>query len=228
MPNTRHQLVVLRRPIDSSSDETAGEGDDRGIECVRRGRVGEALESVDAAVDLHNRHVDPGFSQSAGIVSILIEEQVRPTQTNRSCRQTREILRPSRHDMGRTGLAWSPTQVATPPEPAAGDCSRHDGAVYPTLSGPPSRHSLWLLSDKSRAVGRVALTPPLRPGGSEITDLDELWRLPKGSKKPEGMVVIDKHRLLVARDTRSMHDNGLIVERPGSGAHQEDRCVNVK
>ena len=39
---------------------------------------------------------------------------------------------------------------------------------------------------------RVALTTPLRPGGSEITRLDELWRLPKGTKKPEGMVVIDQ------------------------------------
>ena len=75
-------------------------------------------------------------------------------------------------------------------------------------------HSLWLLSDKSRAVGRLALTTPLRPGGSEITRLDELWRLPKGTKKPEGMVVIDEHRLLVASDTKSIHDNGLIVERP--------------
>lgn len=76
-------------------------------------------------------------------------------------------------------------------------------------------HSLWLLSDKSRAVGRLVLTTPLRPGGSEITRLDELWRLPKGTKKPEGMVVIDEHRLLVASDTKSIHDNGLIVERPG-------------
>jgi len=86
---------------------------------------------------------------------------------------------------------------------------------------------LWLLSDKSRAVGRLALTTPLRPDGSEITGLDELWRLPKGTKKPEGMVVIDEHRLLVARDTKSKHDNGIIVERPGPGAHQEDRCANV-
>jgi hypothetical protein len=76
-------------------------------------------------------------------------------------------------------------------------------------------HSLWLLSDKSRAVGRLALTTPLRPGGSKITGLDELWRLPKGAKKPEGMVVIDQHRLLVASDTKSIHDNGIIVERPG-------------
>ena len=83
--------------------------------------------------------------------------------------------------------------------------------------GVGSDHSLWLLSDKSRAVGRVALTTPLRPGGSEITRLDELWRLPKGTKKPEGMVPIDEHRLLVARDTKSMHDNGLIVERPVEG-----------
>ena len=81
--------------------------------------------------------------------------------------------------------------------------------------GPDRR--LWLLSDKSRAVGRLALTTPLRPGGSEITRFDKLWRLPKGTKKPEGMVVIDEHCLLVARDTKSTHGNGLGVERPGCG-----------
>ena len=61
----------------------------------------------------------------------------------------------------------------------------------------------------------LALTTPLRPGGSEITRLDEPWRQPKGTKKPEGMVAIDENRLLVARDTKSTHDNGIIVERPG-------------
>lgn len=75
--------------------------------------------------------------------------------------------------------------------------------------------SLWLLSDKSRALGRVSLATPLRPAGPDITGLDELLRLPKGTEKPEGMVVIDDHRLLVASDTKSTHDNGIIVERPG-------------
>jgi hypothetical protein len=73
---------------------------------------------------------------------------------------------------------------------------------------------LWLLSDKSRCLARVRLDEPLTPENDEIRHLAEVWRLPKGATKPEGMVALDDDRLLVAMDTRSATGNGLVLERP--------------
>jgi hypothetical protein len=74
--------------------------------------------------------------------------------------------------------------------------------------------SLWLLSDKSRAVGRLSLETPLPPSGGEIRDLAEAWRLPKKTRKPEGVAALDEERVLVAMDTDSTKRNGMIVRRP--------------
>jgi uncharacterized protein YjiK len=74
--------------------------------------------------------------------------------------------------------------------------------------------SLWLLSDKSRSVGRLVLDPPLDPAGGEISELVEVWRLPKKSKKPEGIAALDDTRVLVVLDTDSTHHNGIVVRRP--------------
>jgi hypothetical protein len=74
--------------------------------------------------------------------------------------------------------------------------------------------SLWLLSDKSRSLARLSLDTPLRPSDDKIRDLQEMWRLPKHTKKPEGVAAIDEDHILVAMDTKSMVDNGVIVRRP--------------
>lgn len=74
--------------------------------------------------------------------------------------------------------------------------------------------SLWLLSDKSESVARLAMTRALRPDESEISELDDVWRLPKKVSKPEGMVFLDERRLLIALDTRSKSDNAIVVEPP--------------
>ena len=74
--------------------------------------------------------------------------------------------------------------------------------------------SLWLLSDKSRSVARLSLDTPLRPSDDEIGDFQEIWRLPKGTKKPEGIAAVDEDHAIVAMDTKSMFDNGIIVRRP--------------
>ena len=74
------------------------------------------------------------------------------------------------------------------------------------------RH-LWLLSDKSRCVARLSLDTPLRPSHSKIRHFQEIWRLPKHTKKPEGIAAIDEDHILVAMDTKSMLDNGVIVSR---------------
>lgn len=74
--------------------------------------------------------------------------------------------------------------------------------------------SLWLLSDKSESVARLRLDTPLRAAGGTIERFDEVWRLPKGTTKPEGIAPLDDHRVLVAMDTGSTRGNGMIVERP--------------
>lgn len=74
--------------------------------------------------------------------------------------------------------------------------------------------SLWLLSDKSRSVGRLSLEMPLSASGEEIRNLDEAWRLPKKTKKPEGVAALDDERVLIAMDTASTKKNGIIVRRP--------------
>jgi hypothetical protein len=76
--------------------------------------------------------------------------------------------------------------------------------------------NLWLLSDKSQRVGRIGLDRPLAPDDDQVRDLDELWRLPKGAEKPEGIAALGDGRVLVALDTRSTSGNGLIVTRPFS------------
>jgi hypothetical protein len=76
--------------------------------------------------------------------------------------------------------------------------------------------SLWLLSDKSSAVARLSLDVPLRRSDDTIRDFDELWRLPKQAKKPEGFVALDDEHVLVAMDTGSTRRNGLVVRRPTS------------
>ncbi len=73
--------------------------------------------------------------------------------------------------------------------------------------------SLWLLSDKSRCAARLSLDTPLRPSHSKIRHFQEIWRLPKHTKKPEGIAAIDEDHILVAMDTKSMLDNGVIVSR---------------
>ncbi len=74
--------------------------------------------------------------------------------------------------------------------------------------------SLWLLSDKSSAVARLSLDTPLQLGDDTIRDFDELWRLPKRTKKPEGIVALDDEHVLVAMDTGSIRRNGMVVCRP--------------
>ena len=73
--------------------------------------------------------------------------------------------------------------------------------------------SLWLLSGKSRCVARLSLDTPLRPSHSKIRQFQEIWRLPKHTKKPEGIAAIDEDHILVAMDTKSTLKNGLIVRR---------------
>ncbi len=74
--------------------------------------------------------------------------------------------------------------------------------------------NLWLLSDKSQRVGRLALDLPLAPGDDEVRDLDEIWELPDGAVKPEGIAALGDGRVLVALDTRSTTGNGMILTRP--------------
>ncbi len=80
--------------------------------------------------------------------------------------------------------------------------------------GTDSEGNLWLLSDKSRRVGRLGLDVRLRPDDDEVRDLDEIWDLPDGAVKPEGIAALGDGRVLVAMDTGSTTGNGMIVTRP--------------
>ena len=80
--------------------------------------------------------------------------------------------------------------------------------------GTDSQGHLWLLSDKSQRVGRLDLDIPLDPDDDELRDLDEIWNLPKGAEKPEGIAAIGDGRVLVVLDTPSTSGNGMIVTRP--------------
>ena len=77
-----------------------------------------------------------------------------------------------------------------------------------------SDRSLWLLSDKSRAIARLRFDRPLAAVTGMIEEFDEVWRLPKHVIKPEGAAALDDARVLVAMDTGSTTANGLIVKRP--------------
>jgi hypothetical protein len=80
--------------------------------------------------------------------------------------------------------------------------------------GTDSQGNLWLLSDKSQRVGRLDLDGPLSPDDDEIRDLDEIWDLPDGAVKPEGIAALGDGRVVVALDTGSTAGNGMIVTRP--------------
>lgn len=81
--------------------------------------------------------------------------------------------------------------------------------------GTDAQGNLWLLSDKSQRVGRLGLDVPLAPHDDEVRDLDEIWDLPEGAVKPEGIAALGDGRVLVALDTGSTSGNGMIVTRPG-------------
>ena len=93
-----------------------------------------------------------------------------------------------------------------------GDAKRALGDI--SALGVGRDRSLWLLSDKSRCLARLPLDEPLAPSSDEIRELAEVWRLPKGTDKPEGVVGLDDDRLLVAMDTSSTTGNGIILELP--------------
>ena len=82
-----------------------------------------------------------------------------------------------------------------------------------SLAVGPDR-DLWLLSDKSRSLARLSLDVPLAPTTGEIRHLREIWRLPRQTVKPEGVAAIDAGHVLIAMDTVSMIDNGVIARPP--------------
>jgi hypothetical protein len=80
--------------------------------------------------------------------------------------------------------------------------------------GPDGR--VYLLSDQSRAVGRLA--GPLTPGTGPAR-LDEVWRLGKHAEKAEGLAVLPDGSLLVAVDRPKVGRNVARFASPGSGRH---------
>jgi hypothetical protein len=73
--------------------------------------------------------------------------------------------------------------------------------------GPDRR--LYLLSDKSQSIARVAVLAP----GDERASADEIWALPKLDGKPEGLALTRNGRAIVALDTKKAKGN-LVLLRP--------------
>jgi len=71
--------------------------------------------------------------------------------------------------------------------------------------------SLWLLSDESELLARLALDQPLGPG-DRIGDLVQVLDLPKVEGKPEGVVVLGEGRFLVVLDREAGKNNGVFVQ----------------
>jgi uncharacterized protein YjiK len=69
--------------------------------------------------------------------------------------------------------------------------------------GPDAQGSLWLLSDKSQRVARPSLDEPLSADADRVTEVAEIWDLPDGVVKPEGIAALPDGRVLVAMDTSS-------------------------
>ncbi len=70
---------------------------------------------------------------------------------------------------------------------------------------------LYLLSDRSQVLARLAVTGSLVRGGAPLRTLDGVNRLPKAAPKPEAVVVLDDRHALIALDTPRAQDNGLVV-----------------
>ena len=73
----------------------------------------------------------------------------------------------------------------------------------------PDRH-LYLLSDKSQSIARVAELPL----GNERARADEVWQLPTLDGKPEGLALTRNGRAMVALDTKKAKENLVLLDPP--------------
>ena len=78
----------------------------------------------------------------------------------------------------------------------------------------PRKLGLSDVVDKQIRIYRDMVKQRIRRSDDEVRDLDEIWDLPAGAEKPEGMAALGDGRVLVALDTGSTRGNGMIVARP--------------
>ena len=178
-----------------------------------------------AGSPLHGHWADPS-SRGEGLVllrggRLLVAQEKRPralVEFGPAGSQARGL---SRDDFLAPGESWDAPHgvvdyVATAMWRLRGDAKRLLGDISALAVG--RDRGLWLLSDKSRCLARLPLDEPLTPSNDKIRRFAEVWRLPKGTTKPEGVIALDDDRLLVALDTASTTGNGLILERPQLGS----------
>jgi len=82
-------------------------------------------------------------------------------------------------------------------------------ADFSDLEVGPDRN-LYLLSDKSQSIARVA---PLVVGEDDV-DADEIWPLPTLDGKPEGLALTRSGRAIVALDTKVARENLVLLDPP--------------
>ena len=102
-----------------------------------------------------------------------------------------------------------------------GEAKKAIGDISGISVGPD--RSLWLLSDRSAVVARLGLDAGLPRGGGPIRTLDDVFGLPKGATKAEGIAVVEPGRALVVLDAPTTTGNGMLLSRPdqtsGGGGH---------
>jgi uncharacterized protein YjiK len=167
---------------------------------------------------------DDPSSRGEGLVllrggRLLVAKEKRPRALIEFAPSGSQSLGLARHDFLGPDEHWDAPDgdvefVATAMWKLRGDAKGALGDVSALAVG--ADRDLWFLSDKSRCVARLSLDVPLSPGGGAIRSFDEVWRLPKGTKKPEGIAALASNRVLVAMDTDLTQANGLIVGRSES------------
>lgn len=172
---------------------------------------------------------DDPSSRGEGLVMLrggrlLVAKEKRPRALIEFCPRGTPAAGVSRDDFLDDGEQWQAPDgevefVATAVWRLKGDAKRIFRDISDMAVG--RDRSLWLLSDKSALLGRLMLDEPLPASGGEIRRVDDAWRLPDGTVKPEGVISLGDGHVLIAMDTDQASDNGMIVEFPSAGSGRD-------
>lgn len=183
---------------------------------------------VPAGSELGDKWDDPS-SRGEGLVMLrggrlLVAKEKRPRALIEFCPPGRPAAGVSRDDFLDDGEEWQAPEgevefVARAVWRLKGQAKKTFRDISDVAVGRDK--SLWLLSDKSEALGRLALDEPLPAAGGKIRSVEGAWRLPDGTVKPEGVISLGGRQVLVAMDTDEASDNGMIVELPPPGSGPE-------
>jgi len=148
---------------------------------------------------------------------LLVAKEKRPAALIEFCPVGSSAQGLARDDFLDDGEAWDAPEgdvdfVAAAVWRLKGSAKRKLRDISDIAVGPDK--TLWMLSDKSAAIAPLCLDKPLPASGGTIRSVDQVWRLPDGTTKPEGLTALGDRRILIAMDTDTTERNGMIVEFP--------------